>query len=113
MIKEIFGGHKPSHFHINPLVRALILSDTILWAGWNLISPIFAIFVTQDIAGGSVEIAASAFSTHLLSRVLLELISGKFLAKSTTRTKFLVTTLGIALTGLAFFGFSFAAFLAR
>jgi predicted MFS family arabinose efflux permease len=39
---------------INKVIRTLILSDFLLHSGWWLIGPIFAIFVTRQIEGGTI-----------------------------------------------------------
>ncbi|MBI2622736.1 MAG: hypothetical protein HYW64_01440 [Candidatus Levybacteria bacterium] len=69
MLKEQFLGRNPSHFQINPVVKAFIVSETFLWSAWNFVTPIFAIFVVSNIEGGNVQIAASAF--RLLACTLL------------------------------------------
>jgi len=106
MLKEIFVGSRPSHFHFNPVVKALIYSDSFLWSGWNMTAPIFAIFVTQDVTGGSIGIAASAYSVHLIFRVLSELIGGRVLDSANDKRKRLAAAYGIILASLAIFGFS-------
>lgn len=106
MIKEIFLGRKPSHFHINPVVKAFIISEMFLWSSWNAIIPIFAIFAATKIPGGNTEVAASSFSTYLVVRVIFELISGKYLSKSTDMQKFIVTIIGIILMSVGYVGFA-------
>jgi MFS transporter, DHA1 family, multidrug resistance protein len=105
MFKEAFIGRKPSHFQVNPLIKAFILSETLLWSAWNFVTPIFAVFVVQTIPGGNVTIAASAFSAYLLVRVLFELISGKYLDGKGEREKFYMTIFGKIILSLSYFGF--------
>lgn len=106
MIKEIFLGRKPSHFHINPVVKAFIISEMFLWSSWNAIIPIFAIFAATKIPGGNTEVAASSFSAYLIVRVVFELISGRYLFKSTDMQKFIVTIVGIVLMSAGYTGFA-------
>lgn len=106
MIKEIFLGKKPSDFHINSVVKAFIVSEIFLWSSWNAIIPIFAIFAATKIPGGNTEIAASSFSTYLIVRVIFELISGRYLSKSTDMQKFMIAILGIMLISLGYLGFA-------
>jgi len=108
MIKEEFIGRNPSHFQVNPLVKAFIISEAFLWSGWYFIVPIFAIFVANKIAGGNVSIAALAFSTYLISRVIFELISSKYFSKSTDNKKLKVTIMGIVLISVGYLGFAFS-----
>jgi MFS family permease len=106
MIKEIFIGRKPSHFHMNPVVKAFIISEMLLWSSWNAIIPIFSIFAATKIPGGNTEIAASSFSAYLIVRVIFELISGKYLSKSNDSQKFAMSILGIILMSIGYVGFA-------
>lgn len=106
MIKEVFIGRKPSHFHMNPIVKAFIISEMFLWSSWNAVTPIFAIFAATKIPGGNTEIAAASFSTYLIVRVIFELISGRYLAKSNEMQKFIVTIIGIILMSAGYVGFA-------
>ena len=106
MIKEIFIGKKPSDFHVNSIVKAFIVSEIFLWSSWNAFNPIFAIFAVNKIVGGSTEIAASSFSVYLISRVIFDLISGRYLTKSTDRQKFVVSIVGIIFISFGYLGFA-------
>lgn len=106
MIKEAFLGRKPSHFHMNPVVKAFIISEMFLWSAWNAIIPIFAIFAATQIPGGNTEVAASSYSVHLVVRVIFELISGKYLSKSNEMQKFIAAILGIVLMSAGYVGFA-------
>lgn len=106
MIKEIFIGRKPSEFHMNGVVKAFIISEIFLWSSWNAIIPIFAIFAATKIPGGNTEIAASSFSCYLVVRVIFELISGRYLARSKETQKFIISIIGIALMSLGYLGFA-------
>ncbi|KKQ29699.1 MAG: hypothetical protein A3H17_00800 [Candidatus Levybacteria bacterium RIFCSPLOWO2_12_FULL_37_14] len=106
MIKEIFLGKKPSDFHMNPVVKAFIISEIFLWSSWNAIIPIFAIFAATKIPGGNTEIAAASFSTYLIVRVIFELISGRYLSKSTDIQKFIISIIGIILMSVGYVGFA-------
>ncbi|OGH24161.1 MAG: hypothetical protein A3B47_04820 [Candidatus Levybacteria bacterium RIFCSPLOWO2_01_FULL_39_24] len=106
MIKEVFLGRKPSHFHMNAVVKAFIISEIFLWSSWNAIIPIFAIFAATQIPEGNTEIAAASFSTYLIVRVVFELISGKYLSHSSEMQKFIVTIIGIILMSGGYLGFA-------
>ena len=108
MIKEQFIGRNPSHFHVNPLVKSFIVSEAFVWSAWNLFFPIFAIFAATDIIGGNIQFAAFAYSFHLIIRVLVELISCKYLSKSSEHSKIKTTILGLALISIAYVGFAFS-----
>lgn len=107
MLREIFIGRGPSHFSINPLVKAFMISECFLWSGWNFIAPIFAVFAINNIQGGKIEIAASGYSIHLIARVIFELILGRYLSKATDDKMLKITMLGISIVTLAYIGFIF------
>lgn len=106
MLRGVFIGRLPTHFQINPLIRVYILAETILFSAYNAVIPIFAVFVTNNISGGSVEIAASSYSTYLIFRVLFEIVSGMKIAKVSDRYKILVTMLGITIVSISYIGFA-------
>lgn len=106
MLKEVFLGRCPSHFKVNPLVKAYIASESLMWSAWNFIIPIFAVFIVQNVEGGNIEMAAIGYSTYLMSRVLFELISGKYLIGTDDRRKVMVIILGMICLSLAYLGFA-------
>jgi MFS family permease len=108
MLKETFIGRVPSHFKLNRVVEAFIVSETFFWSAWNFITPIFAIFVINNIKGGNVEIAASAFSAYLITRVIFELIAGRHSIGKSDLYKLWMTILGMILLSVAYIGFSFS-----
>lgn len=106
MIKEIFIGHKPSHFQVNTIVKAFIASEMFLWSSWNLVIPVFPIFAANRIEGGNVALAASAYSMYLLTRLVADIISSRYLTQSNEFEKFIITIMGIALVSIAYIGFA-------
>lgn len=107
MLRELFIGKRPSHFHINPLVKAFIISECFLWSAWNFIIPIFAIFALNNITGGKIELAASGYSIHLVFRVIFELIFGKYLSRSNDNRMLKIAILGILTITASYIGFIF------
>lgn len=108
MLHLAFHGHRPSRFRVNPIVRAFIISEAFFWSGWNLINPIFAVFVADQVCGGSVEAAGFAVTTYLISRIIFELITAKVLAEASDQKRFVFSLTGIILIGIVYFIFSFA-----
>jgi MFS family permease len=108
MLREQFLGRNPSHFTLNKIVEAFIISETFLWSAWNFVTPIFAIFVVNDIKGGNIQIAASAFSVCLISRVIFEIITGRYLNNKTDRNRLHLTILGMVIMSVAYIGFAFS-----
>lgn len=106
MLRETFIGRRPSHFQVNSIVKAFIVSEMCIWSAQNFVIPIFAIFASTQITGGNIEIAASSFSIFLIVRVFFELFSGRFLVKVGELRKFLVAILGITILALSYIGFA-------
>jgi len=93
----------------NPYVKVFILSEVFLWSAWNLVIPIFSVFIVNTIKGGSIEKAAYGFSIYLLTRVLTELFSGKYFAKLSDTKKIHAIIVGNCVISLAFLFFAFTA----
>lgn len=51
---------------INKIIKILITSDFFLQSGWGLIGPIFAIFLTRQIQGGSLATVGLVVATYWL-----------------------------------------------
>lgn len=107
MLRESFLGRNPSHFHINSIVKAYIISDSLLWSAWNFVTPIFAIFVVNNVNGGNIESASFGFSIYLISRVFLELLAGKMLINTTDKRKVRMAIIGMLLVSISYLGFAF------
>lgn len=63
---------------MNPIIRLLITVDFFVLSGWGLVSPIFAIFVERNIAGGSIAAAGFAQTIYMVVKSLLQLAVGKY-----------------------------------
>lgn len=107
MLSEKFLGRYPSHFKINPIVKAYIISESLIWSAWNFVTPIAAIFVINNVTGGSIQSAAFGYSFYLVSRVIIELIVGRSLIGATDKKKFTYTVLGLFIITLSYLGFAF------
>jgi len=106
MIKDAFIGRVPSHFQVNPLVKAFIMSEMFIWSAYNFFNPILAIFVISQIQGGVVEHAAFGFSIYLIARVFAEIISGKLISNYPESKRFIVIIVGLLLLSVAYYLFS-------
>lgn len=106
MLHELYISRLPSHFKLNKIVRAFIISETLLWSAWNFVTPIFGIFVITHIKHSSIETAAGAYSVHLIARVVLEMFTGRYLKGSKDEDKLILSVLGMTLISIAYIGFS-------
>jgi len=67
---------------VNHVIKTLILSDFYLNTGLGLFGPIFAIFVTGQIEGGSIEVVGFAAGITQLVKVGLEIPIARYLDKN-------------------------------
>jgi len=96
---------------INRIVKYLILSDLAFYAGWGLISPIFAIFIVEKIVGGNVLVAGLSSAVYLILIALLRVPMGIFLdSKPGERDDYWFLTVGLFIAALIPFGFIFSRF---
>lgn len=66
-------GNKKGYFrlsNINPVIKFLTISDIFVISGFGLVAPIFAIFITEQIAYGTVEVAGIAMAVYLFTKSL-------------------------------------------
>lgn len=59
--------------NFNPVIRWLTISDVVLAASAGLLAPIFAIFVTDYIPGGNIQVAGIAATIFLLTKSLVQI----------------------------------------
>ena len=94
---------------INHVIRTLILSDFYFNMGLGLFGPIFAIFITKQIAGGSIEVVGFAAGITQLFKVILQIPIAKYLDKNHGEyDDFYSMILGGALISLSPFLYIFA-----
>lgn len=59
-------------FKINRVIRSFIISDLVLFSGWGLISPVFPIFIKDQIAGATITTIGTAVAIYWIVRSLTE-----------------------------------------
>lgn len=67
---------------INRVIRLLISSDVTLFFAIGLLAPIFAIFVLQDVQGGTLKVVGLAASMYWIARTLTTVPLSKFMDKT-------------------------------
>ncbi len=75
-IKEVGAIKK-----MNPVIKFLTLSDIMIMGGFSFIGPIFAVFITGQIVGGSVEVVGIAEGILLTVRSLMQIPFGWMIDK--------------------------------
>lgn len=94
--------------HINWVIKILILSDFLIWSAQQLYAPIFAVFVTDQIAGGSLEVVGISSSIYFIVRSIVEAPIGMWIDRTKAEKDDLYTALwGTCLTALVMFGYPF------
>lgn len=69
-------------FGINKVIRILITSDFFLQAGWGLSGPIFAIFLTKQIQGGTIEMVGLVAATYWITKSIVQPFLAKWFDKN-------------------------------
>jgi MFS family permease len=68
--------------HLNRILYVLIASDFIIISAYGLMAPIFAVFLTEKIIGGSLVIVGISEAIYLLSTSLLQVPLGILIDKT-------------------------------
>lgn len=58
---------------INSVIRFLTISDIIMISGFGLVAPIFAVFITDTIKGGTLEVVGFASAIFLFTKSILQI----------------------------------------
>lgn len=94
---------------INKVIKILILSDLVLLTGLGFNSPIFAIFIANNIQGGNVKVAGFAASVYWIILSLVLIPFGRYLDKNHgERDDLFFIIIGNFLIALAVFGYIFS-----
>lgn len=67
---------KMNHYFLrdmNPVIRFLIISDTVLIGAAGLLGPIFAIFIEDFVQGGNAAVAGVAAGIYLFTKSILQI----------------------------------------
>lgn len=75
---RMFDGVK-----INPVIRVLVVSDILILSAFGLVAPIFAVFLLENIQGGSAEVAGFAAMVGLFSRAVFQIPVAIFIDRRT------------------------------
>ncbi|MEK7611919.1 MAG: MFS transporter [Patescibacteria group bacterium] len=93
---------------INRVVKIMVVTDFFVNSAFGSFAPIFAIFITNQIAGGSVQIAGFATSVYWIIKSLIQLPIARFLDKTDGETDdFWAMFLGFFMSGLVPFMYMF------
>lgn len=95
--------------NINKVVRLIVITDFFYNAAFASFAPVFAIFITGQITGGSARVAGFAASIYWIVKSILQLPIARFLDKTNgEKDDFWAMFLGYFFSGLAPIGYAFA-----
>jgi len=93
----------------NKIIRFLLVSDFMFYSGWGLILPVFAVYVTQEIEGGTILTVGIAEAVYLIVNSLLRVPFGIFLdSRPNEKTDYFFMTAGLFAASLVPFGYIFS-----
>lgn len=93
----------------NKVVKYLILSDLAFWTGWGLLTPVFAIFIVEEIQGGNAFVAGMAAAIFGITYSLLRVPIGMLLDSCPSeKDDYFSLVAGLFIAALIPFGFIFA-----
>lgn len=94
---------------INKIIKTLIISDFFLQSGWGLIGPIFALFLTGQIEGGTVQSVGFIAATYWIAKSAIQpFIAHYFDKKMGERDDFKFLVLGMYFANLVPLGYFFS-----
>lgn len=93
---------------INKIVRVLVLGDILFFSAFGLVTPIFAIFITKQIAGATIATVGFATTVTLLTRSILQMPVARFVDKRKgEKDDFFMMIIGSTLISLVPFAYMF------
>lgn len=96
---------------INKVIKVLILTDIALVSGIGFVTPIFAIFLTEQIQGGNVKVAGYAAAIYWIVKSIITIPFGKYLDKNHgEKDDLYFIIIGNILVAFAVFGYIFSRF---
>jgi MFS family permease len=64
---------------INRVIKTLVFSDVLIMGSIGLVAPIFAVFITENIQGGTIEVVGIAATIYLLVKSVGQLIAAEII----------------------------------
>ena len=90
---------------MNKTLKLLILSDIFVFSGFGLIAPILAIFIKDNLIGGTIMAAGIASAIFMITHSLLQIL---FAYKFNPKDRIWMIWLGTGLIALVPFGYIFS-----
>lgn len=94
---------------INKIIRTLIQADVVFLSAFGLITPIFAVFITEQIRGGDVKVVGFAAAIYWILKSLLQIPISRFLDKTKgEKDDFYFLVFGFLIAAIVPFGYIFS-----
>lgn len=94
---------------VNKVVKVLITADFFMLSAVGMASPIFAVFITEHIVGGSLTLIGYVSTVYLLVKAGFQLIFGRWIdKKDSEKYDFYLMIAGSILVSLAPLGYIFS-----
>lgn len=77
-------------YHINRTIKLLMLSDIFVGTGFGLIEPILAIFIKENISGGSIFTAGLASTIFLVTKSIVQLTFSRYVDRHDDKVRWLI-----------------------
>jgi len=90
---------------MNRTLKLLMLSDVFVFSGFGLVAPILAIFIKDNLIGGSILAAGVASAIFLITHSILQIIFAKFF---NPKDRIWMLWLGTAIIAVVPFGYIFS-----
>ncbi len=80
-LKQLVTGLK-AFFHLNKILRTLVLSDVLIVSSYGLVAPIFAIYLSDKIIGGSLLVIGISETIYMATKSILQIPIGILIDKT-------------------------------
>jgi len=96
------------NYKVSLVIKLLILSDTLLYSAMNLLAPIYALFIQNEIVGANITTVGIASALYLISRSIFEVPVGIMIDKiKGEKDDWIIMVSGLFLVSIAYFGYMF------
>jgi len=90
----------------NAVVKRFIVADLMLWAGWGLIAPVFAIFVLGQVSGATVVTLGIVAALYWILKSIVQIPVALAIDRTASeKDDYLVLVISLILGGLTAFSF--------
>lgn len=94
------------NFSFNGVVKRFIMADLMLWAGWGLIAPVFAIFVLDQVRGATVVTLGIVAALYWILKSIIQIPIALAIDRTPSeKDDYLVLVISLMLGGLTAFSF--------